>query len=567
MSLSTVRQRILSDSNTNTGSIQDEMKSYSMTPVPNDGINVYGNVRINPETSGPYSDSQEITVSLCSPNFDVTEFDNSYLHLRLRLRMRFQNAPVVNGTDDFAKALRENQFVFVGLKCGNQILRNYSFKFNNVPVSSTVQSNAVYESFLYSTYMSKGERENKKYVFSPYEEVSTLDNSLCGMYVPLKDLVDGTYFYMDLILPYQMILAMSGWKEFPNRIFGDLKFVFNITSEAFVYAEVNPITSIRKAIISGKVSKTTDHITEILALDADTFEYQHAFEQVGVASGVQYITGYDSTNNRLTYGTMASFAPYIDEITTMEVWADSRGYRMKSEAIQNLKEHFSQNPFTVAAQKVEIFQFPQGAESTGLRASMNVNFNHTTDVYLLFPRDSRHRTIFTNICYDNLQLQIGSQRLPEQLVSTVSPQFHEIQIQNSDFDSIFPASEEWEHSLTDTRTDGTTILRPITDDSSFVVAYSLERDSGGGLNESLWFDGKNAITEKVELTGRPLYSNIDVYYSQTAPPPPPLMATCCDSYWIMRLIRAPSGRFVPNVQFVCRHTYEEAYQDPSIEAA
>ena len=66
MSLSTVRQRILSDSNTNTGSIQDEMKSYSMTPVPNDGINVYGNVRINPETSGPYSDSGSMMIMSAS---------------------------------------------------------------------------------------------------------------------------------------------------------------------------------------------------------------------------------------------------------------------------------------------------------------------------------------------------------------------------------------------------------------------------------------------------------------------------------------------------------------------
>ena len=46
------RRRLLNESNTDTGSIVDEMKSYSKAPVTNDGINVYGNVRINPITSG-----------------------------------------------------------------------------------------------------------------------------------------------------------------------------------------------------------------------------------------------------------------------------------------------------------------------------------------------------------------------------------------------------------------------------------------------------------------------------------------------------------------------------------
>ena len=180
-----LRSRLLSESNTQDGSIVSEMKSYSLAPVPNDGIHVYGNTRINPDVSAPFTSSQEITLRLTSSNFDICEFANSYIHMSLRLRLRFSNAPVVNGDDEFAKMLKENQFVFLGLKCSNQIIRNYSFKHNDVPITTTLQSNAVYESYLYSAFMSKSERANKKYIFSPYEEVSVLDNSLCGLYLPI----------------------------------------------------------------------------------------------------------------------------------------------------------------------------------------------------------------------------------------------------------------------------------------------------------------------------------------------------------------------------------------------
>lgn len=563
---STLRRSLLRENKTEGGSIQDEMKAYSLKPVENDGINVYGNVRINPITSGPYSDSQEITVSLCSPNFDVTEFSNSYIHLKMKIRMRYQNAPVITDTtSDFGKALAENQYFFIGLKCGTHVLRNYSFKFNDVPITSSMQSSAVYESFLYSTFMSKSERANKKYVFSPYEEVSVLDNSACGVYVPLSAIRNSDYQDLDIIIPYRCILAMSGWNEYPNRLFGDLKIVFNTTSEAFVFTEVSPLASLRKAIISGKIAKTVPHLSEILALADETFDYVHAFEQVGVSSPVQYISGWDATNNKLTFTTCTGFTPYIDEIVTQECWVDCKGYRMSEIAVRALQEHFSAQPFTVCAQKIEVFQFPAAAEPAGLRTSMNIRFNHTTDACLLFPKDSRHRTIFTNICYDNLQLQVGNQRFPEQLISTISPQFHEQQIQASDFDSIFEANEEYEHSLTDVPTDGKVALRPTTDATSFVVLHQFERSGGGAGDSSMWFDGINRPTEKVELTGRPLYPNCDVYYKGVNMPTP-LICLDTETYWIFRLMPTGDGRYRPNCQYVVANEYKDGYNNPAVES-
>ena len=163
------RRGILNEARSQTGAIVDEMKAYALTPVANDGMNIYGNVRINPIQSAPFTNAQEISIPITTTNFDVIEFSNTYLHILAKLRIRVTSPPVVEGDDDFAKMLKENQFVMIGLKAGPHVIRDYQIKFNNVPVTTTTQSSAVYESFLYSTFKGKSEIANKKYVFTPYE--------------------------------------------------------------------------------------------------------------------------------------------------------------------------------------------------------------------------------------------------------------------------------------------------------------------------------------------------------------------------------------------------------------
>ena len=136
------RQRLLHEHNTEGGSIADEMKSYSLQPVENDGLHLYGNTRVNPITSGPFSSNQEIEIPLTTTNFDVCEFINSYIHLKTRISLRCNNPPVSTDHHDaaFERVMGDNQFVFVGLKASPHLIRDYQFKFNNIPITTTMQS-------------------------------------------------------------------------------------------------------------------------------------------------------------------------------------------------------------------------------------------------------------------------------------------------------------------------------------------------------------------------------------------------------------------------------------------
>ena len=555
------------------GSIAQAMKSYHKEPITNDGTGKYSNIRLKPKTSGPYASGTEISIPITSSTFTVTEFENSYLHLQMTVNFYVENKPEITGdysssstiaaTDntEFTDMLKNNQYVFLGWKASSHVIRDYTFLFNEAPVTTSRQNDSLTEHFLYSTFKAKGEISNKRWVFSPYQEVEKLDNSICGVYIPIGDLKDGENTQdIDVIIPFTELLPLEAFDEFPNKIFGELKFNFTTTFDGVVYTEVNPVDSIKHGVIRGVIdgSNTNLHLTDVLAVESKTIPYTHAFQQQGIATQSSYITGYDVATNSLSFATNSAFKITCSSISTKDCWSDLRGYEASSQTIVELRKFFSQHPFTVCAQRVERQQFGQGPTADGvLRADVSMKFRRVTDINILMPTNGLQHTVFTNPALADFQIQIGQARYPEQHISTLDPEFFEGQIQNSDFDSFFEATESYEHSLTDARADENGFRNPTTDDTCFVPIYSLERANAG----ELVFDGQRDATNnvKVEVTGHPLFQNYVLYKDTTQPP---VLCLTSDTYWIFRIYNG-----YPNCQYVIDHDYDQAYQWANLEAA
>ena len=547
-----------------TGSIQHVMGSYIKHPAYNDGEHKYGNVRVKPKTSGPWQSTTHIELPLTSDTWDITEFENTYIHFVLQVKFYATGIPTISGTDDFSEMLKNHQYVFFGLKSSNHIIGDYRFMFNDHTVSSSSQPNALYESFLYSNFKSKGEIANKRWVYSPYGEVEKLDNSICGMYIPIGELTGNSsneYKVMfDVIVPINEILAMEAFDEYPNKIFGELKLFFTTTYNGFVFTEVNPIESIKKGIVRGDIDATNAdlHLTDVLAVDAKTFPYTHAFQQQGIANKMSFITGYDSDNATLTFSDLADVKLTCYDLQTLDIWCDVRGYKASSGAMQNMYNSFCRNPFVVCAQRVERTGFnSKPTVSGGIHTDITLRFNRVTDINILMPTHSLQRTVYTNPALRGFQVIIGNDHYPDQQVTTLSPEFFENQIQSTDFDSFFEATDSYEHSLTDARVDENGEKNPITDDTSFVPIFSLERANAG----ELVFDGLDQLSVKVELHGTPLYSTSIYPRSDDTDIEPPALCTTTDTYWIFRIING-----VPNCQYVVQNDFDTAYANPDIEA-
>ena len=197
--------------------------------------------------------------------------------------------------------------------------------------------------------------------------------------------------------------------------------------------------------------------------------------------------------------------------------------------------------------------------------------NHTTDIEILHPMTTAHYTVFRNIMAQNYQVRVGQRNFPNQnTLNTVGPEFHEMMIDASDFDSIFESNDSYEHSLSDELTDGTRWISSRTDNTSFVPIFRLERDSNGN---DVWFDGVNNHSIDVEIKCNPMYSNYNPYSAtattdNTSASPygnvscGPKLVTTNELYMIFSLL--PDGK--PNVQFVINYTYDEARQNKMLDA-
>ena len=67
------------------------------------------------------------------------------------------------------------------------------------------------------------------------------------------------------------------------------------------------------------------------------------------------------------------------------------------------------------------------------------------------------------------------------------------------------------------------------------------------------------MIRKVEITGRPLYPQYNIYpLDSSISTPPHILCRCSDCYWLFRLVDG-----VPVCQYVTEYSYEEAYSDTS----
>ncbi len=218
-----------------------------------------------------------------------------------------------------------------------------------------------------------------------------------------------------------------------------------------------------------------------------------------------------------------------------------RGFKMDKSALEAERVRYETEPFVVPAQRIDISTFPTGATSTELKTSQNIALRRVTDFMITFPKYPQQITCWENPMLQNLHLNTCGYNFPEKSVSTISPNFIQMQLQAADLASFnLEATDEFENSLTTPRATSTVRLSPDTDLTSFVITIPVERSSGAGI----YFDGldTNGQNVSVELRANPIYQGaLDTYYTpevgQSTRPPPPTLAMVMDTYWLFSASR------------------------------
>ncbi|KAA6403040.1 MAG: hypothetical protein EZS28_001433 [Streblomastix strix] len=187
----------------------------------------------------------------------------------------------------------------------------------------------------------------------------------------------------------------------------------------------------------------------------------------------------------------------IKNYVITEVTANMAGYKATDACLSLVCQFYSQRPFVVLAQLVEIQPFPTSATLTGKRTSQNIPLSHVTDFCVPIPKDARATIYFENPCYQNI-LTTG----------------------------------EFEDALTIPRNTATRRLNLRSDLSCFIETLQYGRNSNGALT----FGGLDIKNQNisVELIGAPIYQGeTDSFYNVDTSgmrPPPPILCTVHDTF-------------------------------------
>ncbi|KAA6356023.1 MAG: hypothetical protein EZS28_048450, partial [Streblomastix strix] len=231
-----------------------------------------------------------------------------------------------------------------------------------------------------------------------------------------------------------------------------------------------------------------------------TFQYTKQFTQLGCTADL--ITGLHA--EPLTESGLKNLIFDINPVTISiknyvitEVTANMAGYKATDACLNQVRQFYSQRPFVVPAQRVEVWPFPTSATLTGIPTSQNIPQSHVTDFCLLFPKDARATTCFENPCYQNMQVTTCGRNFPDMPMNTLDQQFFQLQLNASNLDLLFEATDEFEDALTTPRNTATRRLNPHTDLTSFLITLQCERNSNGALT----FDGLDTQNKNIRVDG------------------------------------------------------------------
>ncbi|KAA6388439.1 MAG: hypothetical protein EZS28_016035 [Streblomastix strix] len=530
------------------GTIEETVLGNAVVPFTNDGEYHYSIKEIKLQSQIPALFVKEIIISLSDTDQDITQIQNSFLSVVLTANIQFDDK-----FDKIDESYKDGLVLFVGLKSGLNLIHECTIYHRGKTIDGCLQNDAITESFIYNIIKPKSEKNNRKHIHSLDENIHNFDMSTCGTYISMREIEEliGNQTAVPFTIPIRFrvsiplgdLLIFSAFIDYPNGLFGDLKIKSKINPQAFVFCQVNPIISMAKCYTMNKYELLGSSQQKLMGFDlmlknwSLTFQYIKQFTQLECAADL--VTGLHA--ELLTESGLKNLVCDIKPVTMSlknyvitEVTANMAGYEATDACFYRVRQFYSQRPFVVPAQRVEIWPFQTSATLTEIRTSQNIHVSHISDFCLLFPKDAKATTCFENPSFQNMQITTCGRNFQDMPMNTLDQQFFQLQLNASNLDLLFEATDEFEDALTTPRNAVTRTCNPHTDLINFLMTLQCKRNSNGALT----FDGLDTQNQNVsvELRKAQIYQGAtDSYYivdTSEKRSPPPILCTVHDTFWL-----------------------------------
>ena len=484
------------------------------------------------DQQAPFNENQETIIELTHEDHDVSQLQDGFLTLTLRLQGRLSGIdPSFNDDKRLVK-------FFVGLKSSNQSFDRGQLLLDGKSIGYN-QNELTREGFAYANLKGFAEKKTRKFIHSLYENVSNVSTSVCGVYLDVEDFKDGLNheFTMKLNIPFTDLLALQAFREFPNGIVGQLAFKGYFTHQGMVYTFINPATvKDYREILRGEA-------TNVDVIDSSTSSnFDHKFIQVGVTSNgianCKYETS-ESGDVSVTKMTTESGKVTFDiaSLQVIELKSNMAGYGVIESTKAAIRQIFA-NGVIIPSQQLDYATFPIPPSAGGINSTNNLPVSNLSCLSIMFPRHDQDYTVFENPMYNNLQLTINGRNVPDEVVDTTDARFLHYQLVASELDGSIQCTQEYEDSIIMPKNDseGKRFKNCLSDCTAFMWNVQLERSGAGFCYDG--FDS-NGLNVPIQIRGQPVYNGInDTYYNVdeegTIHPPQIQLWLCRDTYFEVR---------------------------------
>ena len=480
------------------------------------------------DQQAPFNDSQETRIAITHADHMVSQITDGFLTFKLKLKLQLTG--VTSGQFTDTNHLCK---LFVGFKSSNQILDQLQITCRNL-ATGYQQNECCREGFAYSTIKTQQEKKTKKYTHSLYENVANYSSSVCGTYINIDDFKDGLPHDVEfeMNLPFEDILALQAFDLYPNSICGDLELKFYVKPRGLVWCAIDPmkVKDYKEYIQGDDLNLTINQNLPAMI--------KHAFTQINNAAPIisQFsVTAGQNANDPSTVAAVKGEALLqCVGMTVVSLKSNMYGFGVKSQTLEHMRDLFS-IPQIIPSQKLDYNAFPLAATAAGIQTSINMPVSNASCISIVFPKHDNDYTVFENPIYQNLQLTINGQNMPDEVVSTQGARFLQQQLIASDLAGGLEATKEFEDSMVMAKNSeaGTRYGNSLSDGTSFIWNVQCERSNAGYTFDG--FDSKGANIP-VQIRGQPIYGGSnDTYYDikgdGSTHPPPAQIWLCRDTYF------------------------------------
>jgi hypothetical protein len=362
------------------------------------------------DPQAPFDFGTKTQIDVVNTTFNITNIRKSFITAEVHFMFRLTglNPAIAVGDVDHVGKL------FVGWKYSGQAVRRLQL-YNRTQMLTYQQEHTVQEAVAFSVVRPHTARDRKRFIHTLYENAVQYMPDICGVYINLADLADGTAkeYSFEINIPVVDFLALQCFNKWFDE-FGSLMLELYFTAESMVVCTCNP-----QDVLEYKQYLQSDAITNP-TFAGDFTKFTLEFTNVGKVFNTftNIVSGAGADAGTATF-TVGQCIASVDRAWMRQLTCTNRGFMITDRCRQAIRSIVGPEGLVIPGEYLDWHGFPDGPNVNGVQTSLNIPYENVAEAILVFPEgEGQYNTCYHNPMFEQLAMTIGQIKIPDQPYST-----------------------------------------------------------------------------------------------------------------------------------------------------